>query len=1102
VAAAQLARDAPQPRMDATRFERLSLTNMAALRGEVWPKKPDVELNVVLPAHIAALDQTDVDDGKSAGPDGFTGHHLWRVIEDKRNHIVMAKIIMAIQNGHLNGDLVKDKFVASRLVAINKGTTDKIRPICVPQALTKLASAMLVKDLAKKQESQDPIFPCIQFGIFAKGGTQSAIHTLQATWSYLRKCNRPVALLGFDCANGFCSMSVPAMAQALVDAELWSLVNLFWTQYGTPASMCVYESTRLVGHLSCVRGCRQGDPIACLCFCLAMQPVYELVLRLLTLDNIKRALGIITPHNEDSKTLTSYQIQHLHEIIPELELDTVGMAVIDDYHLVGHPAVLEVAEIIMERNLPEGISFNKEKFTFLLPNPDHVTNRIRKQLADNKRNVEFGATRVYGGYVGDEDAIARLVEQDMDKDTRVNKFATRLPKLAVSSQTKFQIVRSCLSSIKGYQCRVVPPSAFSPAARNFDAQIHGIIAKLAKITEPELGKDPGIVERIAQPLSLGGGGIRSAEDVSHCAYLASTLTTLAFNNAMQQPLTPNMSQIIAGTEMERSMQLAWAVVQEQASIVPGMLSIFYENMGLLNARKAYQDKPTAGGGESEEDKAARSPAERFVPLQTLISVITAQSPLKVLEYAAGRAVASTPKSRNVSLMDLALKDVPQSPPTIDLLPPPLQKDQKEPTMIALLSRLRLQKLFTRSRENAIHVDLLKRLKVAWLESEERLKSANAAGSQSTTPQKQEALRSTHATMNRLVALLCKCDPDAAIALRTLPVPDDDLTSLASSAFETMYRVWLGLKPYAWCNSCTAAHYGPLYEGMQSGHHDLDVQHWSTCPGALRLHYMSTERHDLVARTVRTLAQRRACSTIFEPAVEHITTLGPAHTKDHSKIGVAPPRAVLGSRKPPVIPHASADEDTLDGVDSDEMDIDLVQQRRKGDAVFGDLGIAGAHIEKYQFIDFAISGPTMPSKHDWWKARLKEYAREGVQRKLPVWAWTEMAEKIKLRKYENAIRSMLPSGSLVSQDNPMQAYHATFVPAVLTTFGNMGLKFKKLIGVLAKQGALEFFSNSSPHPPSQDLLESSENKHKQYLKSVIAIACMQGTSNTFIPFLNT
>ena len=347
----------------------------------------------------------------------------------------------------------------ARLVLIPKpGRPDDMRPIAIQESLLRLmlraVNAHFAPSVGKK------LAP-LQLAVGTSGGTE--ILATVARHAY----HEGLAVASLDFAKAYQSMRRGAIAKGLQE-YCPELLPLFKALYGTSSHLranTADERGALVGLSS--TGCKQGDPLSTLFFCVGLQA------------------SLLEIQTRGERLLATRNFGSIFYLL--------GFA--DDLQIIGSPLLvqhlaLDVAEV-SERC---GLTFNKAKSNVLVKrSPDA---RSSTDLSYIQGNVIVGVP------IGPDDYVTR------ECTTRIKAMSGSAPNVSnrqdISLQVKFALLTKAINARPAYLTRNVAPLLTEAPLESFDAILQSAV-------EPMVGTDltGSSLALLRLPISDGGCGLRA-----------------------------------------------------------------------------------------------------------------------------------------------------------------------------------------------------------------------------------------------------------------------------------------------------------------------------------------------------------------------------------------------------------------------------------------------------------------------------------------------------------------------------------------------------------------------------------------------------------------
>ena len=408
--------------------------------------------------------------GSGAGPSGFRPEHLMIALKSSpANRVAKAetqltRLVNVMAKGAVPPD-VTPHLCGARLIAANK-KSGGLRPIAVGNILRRLTSKLFSKAVSDRMGN---LLAPHQLGVGVRGGVEAAVHTIREAVSL----NPDKWLIQLDLQNAFNSVNrshvLSEVARVLPDCLAWAV-----TCYGA-ASHLQFGNTSL----SSSSGVQQGDPFAGICFALVLQPVVEAIQR-------------------EVPTLVANVWFH------------------DDGSAVGSEAELQSVVAIVKREGPQrGLHLQPDKSTVWSPSP--LAPGIKDPLGCGIKQVEEQGVKFLGAPIGSDEFIVQFVKK---KVAKIKNITAQLPSLH-QPHLEFVLLRSCLALPKiVFILRTTDPSKFWHLLRDFDFTTREAISRIlgGAISDSSW-------QQATLPISMGGLGLRAAEDHAAAAFSISSLSS-------------------------------------------------------------------------------------------------------------------------------------------------------------------------------------------------------------------------------------------------------------------------------------------------------------------------------------------------------------------------------------------------------------------------------------------------------------------------------------------------------------------------------------------------------------------------------------------------
>ncbi len=352
-----------------------------------------------------------------------------------------------------------DLMNTARLVLIPKpGRPTDLRPIAIQECILRLmlraVNAHFAPIVGKK------LAP-LQLAVGISGGTEILATIADHAYS------DGLAVASLDFAKAYQSIRRGAIAKGLQE-YCPDLLPLFKSLYGKSSNLranTADERGALVGQSS--TGCKQGDPLSTLLFCIGIQAA---LLEIQAKGNDLLATG------------------NLGDV-----LYLIGYA--DDLQLIGSPRLVQrVANRAAEVFERFGLAFNKAKSKVLVK--DLPESRSSTDLVYVQGNVIVGVP------IGSDDYITRECTE------RIEAMSTSAPSVGLrqdlSLQVKFAILTKVVNARPAYLSRNVAPRLTEAPLASFDAAIQSAVEDI--VGSALTGSSRALLRL---PISDGGCGLRA-----------------------------------------------------------------------------------------------------------------------------------------------------------------------------------------------------------------------------------------------------------------------------------------------------------------------------------------------------------------------------------------------------------------------------------------------------------------------------------------------------------------------------------------------------------------------------------------------------------------
>lgn len=394
---------------------------------------------------------------RAPGPTGWTEELLRDAIRGSSHFAsTFARIIKRIINNEV-GEHVRDLLTNCRLVAIGK-PDGGVRPLAIGEVFLKIAGQWLLN--VNRDDVMMRLEP-LQQGM-AQRGAEKIVHEVRQH----AEENPQHAIYTIDAKNAFNSAHRHAIANEVRDID-W-LRSIFSLVYGRSSWLFFFDSAH--GETLAIKseeGTRQGDSLAGLLFCLALQPL----------------------------------LQRVQERFPRVRI----WAYMDDVTLAGPPAEAAQAFRMMKAEMRSiGLVVNESKTYVHIPSPAVVAQDAEYWATMCGIKPSVRGTRVLGAWIGDDESTRDFLVKELQKYER---FFEQLSSAALPGHAAFHILSACGGPRWNYISRTHRPEAAEEATARFDMRMLETFATICSLDVETLCADPARYMMLALPVAQGGLGL-------------------------------------------------------------------------------------------------------------------------------------------------------------------------------------------------------------------------------------------------------------------------------------------------------------------------------------------------------------------------------------------------------------------------------------------------------------------------------------------------------------------------------------------------------------------------------------------------------------------
>lgn len=470
----------PTPPSKEWTIETLRNLNPVAGDDDVFPLEPE-ENDVTTEEPILTITPDIVSDviralpkGSANGASGWTCglvHKLYASVEISmtEHHDTIASFFTRMASGQLPSD----HWVVSRAVLIPKND-HAFRPLGIGETWYRVLGRALLSAVCAEVGAQ--LSP-LQLGCGIQGGCEIAARAAQLFLDH----DHLHVLIKTDFKNAFNLTPRKAIYDGLVEFCPQLLPWYRWA-YGKPSPL-VDSAGEVVG--SSETGCRQGDPLAALLFCVAIQQALRSINQLIEELQDERALS-------ESNLVDRGSIGH---VIAYMDDCTISVP----YYLAA-----EVCGRLEEICSSCGLILNRAKCRVIGPKVVDILDDPRLFTRCEQGDIVLG------------NPVGTTEFREQSNQESIESYVACLPtlhQLDISPLVSLNLIRFCVNARASYLARVQDVEGLTTLKR-FDAAVDQAISDVTQhhIAVTQVDPDPDRSELTATlrslPLSYGGLGVQ------------------------------------------------------------------------------------------------------------------------------------------------------------------------------------------------------------------------------------------------------------------------------------------------------------------------------------------------------------------------------------------------------------------------------------------------------------------------------------------------------------------------------------------------------------------------------------------------------------------
>ena len=413
---------------------------------------------------------------------GWSDGLLAQCLENTEVASCFVDVYLHIANNQV-GELVRDSLASCILIGIPKFTDEEVtgvRPIAIGTIILKFVAGLVASKLI---ETIAAILRPLQLGVGTPGGAETVAHRVRADVRSARETGEDLVVCTVDFKNAYNSLRRWAMRSELTNqAGLSSLFALFNLAYAQKSALHTFGANGESETLFSECGCRQGDPLGALLFCISLHPILL-------------------------KASAAFPTVKIYAYMDDITITGPSAAVAACFAMI----TAEARKIGLEKHTGTWVNgvYKPGKCQWFARTRTHMPNDV--EFID-ATDLATGAIKILGVWIGNDEAVKSMLDIELEEGRQ---HVARLRKL--DGHEALLILLKSLTPRWGFILRTHPPEITTSFAAKADEVLLEALSFLAD-TNISVNSNKRANMLRSLPTRLGGLGLLSPIIIRTAAY--------------------------------------------------------------------------------------------------------------------------------------------------------------------------------------------------------------------------------------------------------------------------------------------------------------------------------------------------------------------------------------------------------------------------------------------------------------------------------------------------------------------------------------------------------------------------------------------------------